>query len=539
MEKLNEFFRNFGQKAGGFWQSQSPVKRLGFMGVLVLLLGGAASLFFIKDPEQMDYLYPNLDSQDNNEIVAELRKQRMTNFVMDEKGIKVPADQVVPLRLKLAEEGLPTRGLIGWEKFDAQDFTRTEFEQNVNKLRAIQGELARTIQSIDGIVSARVAIVLPKKSLFQDDAQEPTASIFIKHIRGKEPNPRQVKAITHMVSRSVEGLSPDNVTIVTQEGKMLTKIESDDPTSKLTQEMLTYRRSLEAEFAAKIKALVGRVVGQDRVDAKVDVEVDFTQEEQSISDIDPDKVVVLSSNTTNQEMAGNGLNPTGIPGAKSNVPGEQEDLAINSNSTKSKRASERINYEVSKTSRHKVLPVGNIRRISAGVIVDGAQIYPADGSMPEFLARSPEEMKKIEELVKSAIGYKDNRDEVKVHNMMFELAPTQIEAIKEKKQENRRYISTLVVSTVIALALVFFFAFIVRPYFRWLSHDPERKQKEEVVEEFKPDLEMGSIQNVQVKEDVPFEKLTPQEQILYLAKHEPARTTEALRILLNPHQAPH
>jgi flagellar M-ring protein FliF len=185
------------------------------------------------------------------------------------------------------------------------------------------------------------------------------------------------------------------------------------------------------------------------------------------------------------------------------------------------------------------MPVGTIRRISAAVIVDGSQVYPADGSLPEFVARTPEEMKKIEDLVKSAIGYKEGRDEVKVHNMMFELAPTQVEAIKEKKQENRKYISTLVVSSVIALALVFFFAFIVRPYFRWLSYDPERKQKEEVVEEFKPDLEMGSIQNVQVKEDVPFEKLTPQEQILYLAKHEPARTTEALRILLNPHQSAH
>lgn len=539
MEKLNEFFRNMSEKIGGFWGSLTPVKRIGLIAVITVVFGALLSLLFIKDAKEMAYLYPNLSEQDNNEIVAELRKQRVTNFIMDDKGIQVPADQVIPLRLKLAEEGMPTRGMIGWEKFDDQDFTRTEFEQNINKLRAIQGELARTISSLDGITSARVHIVIPKKSLFQEDDQEPTAAIYIKHTRGKEPNARQVKAIAHLVSRSVEGLNPEKVTIINQEGKMLTKVESDDPTTKMTQEMLTYRRTVEAELGAKIKSLVGRVVGQDRVDAKVDVEVDFTQEEQNISDIDPDRVVVLSSNTTNQEMAGSGLNPTGVPGAKSNVPGEQEELAVNSNSTKTKRASERVNYEISKTNRHKILPVGSIKRISAAVIVDGSQIYPADGSMPEFIPRSAEEMKKIEDLVRSAIGFKDNRDEVKVHNMMFELAPTQVEAIKEKKQENRRYISTLVVSCVIALALVFFFAFIVRPYFRWLSHDPERKQKEEIVEEFKPDLEMGSIQNVQVKEDVPFEKLTPQEQILYLAKHEPARTTEALRILLNPHQTPH
>ncbi|MFY7928606.1 MAG: flagellar basal-body MS-ring/collar protein FliF [Oligoflexus sp.] len=539
MEKINEFFRNFAQNIGSFWQKLTPIKRIALIAVVALVFAGFLTLILAKDDTELAYLYPNLSEADNNEIVTELRKQRIGNFIMDDKGIKVPADQVIPLRLRLAEEGLPTRGMIGWEKFDDEDFTRTEFEQNINKLRAIQGEMARTISSIEGITSARVHIVMPKKALFQEDEQEPTAAIYIKHQTGKEPNARQVKAITHLVSRSVEGLNPEKVTIINHEGKMLTKVESDDPTSKLTAEMLTYRRTVEAELGSKIKSLVGRIVGQERVDAKVDVDVDFTREEQSISDIDPDKVVVLSSNTTNQEMAGNGLNPTGIPGAKSNVPGEQEELTVNSNSTKSKRASERVNYEVAKTNRHKIMPVGTIRRISAAVIVDGSQVYPADGSLPEFVARTPEEMKKIEDLVKSAIGYKEGRDEVKVHNMMFELAPTQVEAIKEKKQENRKYISTLVVSSVIALALVFFFAFIVRPYFRWLSYDPERKQKEEVVEEIKPDLEMGSIQNVQVKEDVPFEKLTPQEQILYLANHEPARTTEALRILLNPHQSAH
>jgi len=539
MEKMNGFFRNLSQQVGDFWQSLNGPKKIAAMAALALLLGGFVSLFFLGERREMAYLYPNLSETDNNEIASELRKQRVTDYFIDDKGIKVPAEMVMPLRLKLAEEGLPTRGMIGWEKFDDQDFTRTEFEQNINRLRAIQGELARTISSIEGITSARVHIVMPKKALFQEDEQEPTAAIYIKTQRGKEPNPKQIRGITHLVSRSVEGMKPEKVTIIDQEGRMLTTIESDDPTTKLTQEMTAYRRVIEGEMTGKIKTLVGRIVGQDRVDAKVDVDVDFTREEQTINDIDPDKVVVISSNVNNQEMAGNGLNPTGIPGAKSNVPGEQEDLVVNSNSTKSKRASERVNYEVSKTKRHKVLPVGNIKRISAAVIVDGTQIYPSDGTAPEFQARTPEEMRKIEDLVRSAIGFKDGRDEVKVHNLMFELAATQVEAIKEKKQESRKYISTLVVSSLIALALVFFFAFIVRPYFRWLSYDPERKRKEEIVEEFKPDLEMGSIQNVQVKEDVPFEKLSPQEQILYLAKHEPARTTEALRILLNPHQSAH
>ena len=154
--------------------------------------------------------------------------------------------------------------MIGWEKFDDKDFTRTEFEQNINKMRAIQGELARTISSIDGISSARVHIVTPKKALFQEDEQKPTAAIYIKTIQNIQLSPKQIKGITHLVSRSVEGLNPDQITIIDQEGKMLTKIESDDATSKMTQEMTAYRRNVEAEMMSKIKSLVGRIVGQLR-----------------------------------------------------------------------------------------------------------------------------------------------------------------------------------------------------------------------------------------------------------------------------------
>lgn len=539
MDKISEIFKRFFEQGRSFWSSLNTPKRVGVVAAIFALIGAASMTVLSQKSTSMAYLYKDLSDNDIKEIITALKAQRVHEFIVDDRGIKVPANDVFNLRLRLAEEGIPSKGHIGWEKFDTQDFTRTEFEQNINKLRAIQGELARTISAIEGISSARVHIVMPKKALFKEDEQEPTAAIYLKTFRGARITDKQIRGITHLVSRSVEGLRAEKVTIIDQNGKMLTEPEIDDPTTKMTKEMLSYKKTLETDLSRRVESLVGRIVGPERVEAKIDVEVDFTQEEQRISDIDPDKVVVLASNTTNQEMSGNGLNPTGIPGAKSNVPGEQEEIVNASNSSKSSRNSERLNYEIAKTNSIRILPVGNIKRISAAVIVDGTQPYPADGSTPNFEPRSEEEMKKIEELVQSAIGFKDGRDEVKVHNMLFELGPTQVQAINEKKQENRKYISTLATSTVIALALVFFFAFVVRPYFRWLSYDPERKKKESVVEEFKPDLEMGGIQNVQVKEDVPFEKLSPQEQILYLAKHEPVRTTEAIRILLNPHQANH
>ena len=143
-------------------------------------------------------------------------------------------------------------------------------------------------------------------------------------------------------------------------------------------------------------------------------------------------------------------------------------------------------------------------------------------------------MKKIEELVKRSVGFKEGRDSIVVHNMMFQLDPIQMQEISTKKEEDRQYVSTLAVSAAVALAIALFFAFIVRPYFRWLSYDPERKADKSNIEEYKPDLDVTEIQNIKIQEDIPFEKLSPQDQVLYLAKHEPKRTTEALRMLLNP-----
>jgi len=540
LDKLKEFIAKLRTQGLTFWSSQSMGKKIGVVAIPLVIISLASALLFQSRPSKREYLYHGLPQSDISEISAELNKMSITDYLIDNNGILVPPEQVIPLRLKLAEEGLPSHGQIGWEKFDQQDFTRTEFEQRIHRIRAIQGEISRTINSIDGVHSSRVHVTQPKQSLFVQEQKEPTASIFIRMRRGHRLDKKKINGIVHLISRSVEGLDPEKVTIIDQEGQMLTQIQTEDPTARRTQDMLSYKRSREKELEERVRIIVARIVGPERVEVKIDVDVDFTQVEETRSEIDPDQVVVLSSNTTDQSMDGNGLNPTGIPGAKSNVPGEQQELNITGSRTRSKRSSERINYEITKTNRKTLMAVGDVKKISAAVIVDGTQPYPTDGTKPVFEPRSEEVMKQIEAVVKMAIGYRNDakrQDSVHVSNILFELAPYQIEAIKDKKEENRNYIATLAISGGIALALVLFFAFVVRPYFRWLSYDPERKAREAHVEEFKPDLELGGIQNVQVKEDVPFEKLTPQEQILFLAKNEPARTTEAIRMLLNPHSS--
>ncbi len=537
MNNFMEFLKKFGNQIKTFWTSLSLTRKITFAGILALIAAGMASIFFLRSDNPYEYIFTDTSSEDTQMIMNEFKRLNVSDYEVDSKGIKVPSNRAAQLRMQLAQEGLPNHGIVGWEKFDTQDFTRTEFEQNIHKIRAIQGEISRTIMSIEGISSARVHIVNPKQSLFVEEQKEPTAAIYIKTKRNMRLNDRQIKGIQHLVCRSVEGLKPNNVTIIDNEGQMLTKIEAEDFASKMTKEMQIYKQSVEKDLETKIRGLVGRVTGAERVEAKVDVTVDFTQEEQTISEVDPEKVAVVSKNTQGASMEGSGLNPTGIPGSKSNVPGEQEQVAATSSKAQNKQESELINYDVSKTVAKKTMPVGTVKRISAAVLIDGKQEFPVDGSKPTFEPRSAEEMKQIEEIVRKAIGFQQGRDDVTVTNMMFQMDPTQAQAINEVKKENREYISTLALSGAVAFALVLFFMFVVRPYFRWLSYDPERRAEQTLAEEYRPELDMGSGNSIQVKEDVPFEKLSPREQIMYLAKNEPKRTTEALRMLLNPHQS--
>ena len=537
MENLRAIFNKFFANLSEQWVKASTLKKGLAVALLLSVLGGIASLLLMKEADPYEYVFVDLPAEDVQSITTFFKRSNVVDYIADSKGIKVPSKDVMSLRIKLAQEGLPAHGIVGWEKFDSQEFTRTDFEQRINKQRAIQGELSRTIMMIDGITNAKVHIVSPKQSLFLEDKMEATAAVYIKTRRGADLDKKAIRGIVTLVSRSVEGLKPNNVSLIDGEGKMLTEIESEDPSSKMTKEMMTYKRQIEKQYEENIRGIVGRVVGGDRVEVKVDAIVDFTQESQTISDVDPDRVVAVSRETQGFSLSGSGLNPTGIPGSKSNVPGEQEQTSAAQSSTQNKKDSEIVNFEIAKKVSQKTMPVGRIQRLSAAVLVDGKQEYPSDGTRPSFDPRSEAEIKQIEELVRSAIGFDDKRsDIVTVRNMMFQLDPVQMESIREDKKETREYISTIAISAAIALALVLFFTFIVRPYFRWLAYDPTRKHEQQLIEDFRPDLELGTLQNVQIKEDVPFEKLSPQEQVQYLAKNEPKRTTEAIRLLLNPHQ---
>ena len=223
MEKSGNFFSRLVEQLKKFWGDISTIQKAATVGVVLLVVAGLITIVIQQGETGMAYLYENIEQADLQLFSQELKNQQFTDFIIDDKGIKVPVTQVMPLRLKLAQEGLPAHGNIGWEKFDTQDFTKTEFEQNVNKLRATQGELERTIKSINGIVGARVHIVMPEKSLFKEDEEEPTAAVYVKTFRNNSLTTRQIRGITHLVAKSVPGLRSEKIAIINQDGRMLTK----------------------------------------------------------------------------------------------------------------------------------------------------------------------------------------------------------------------------------------------------------------------------------------------------------------------------
>lgn len=536
MENLSEAFSKYLRQFSEFWGGLSLVKKSTMIAAVVLTLFGLGFVVYSGNSESHEYLFKDLSQDDVAKISQNLRASGFEDFIVDSKGIKVKSADTVRLRIQLAEAGLPNHGVIGWEKFDEESFTRTEFEQNIQRLRAIQGELQRTIMGIEGVKSARVHIVMPKQSLFIRDEKKPTASIYVKTAPGVVLNQKQITGIQHLVSFAVEGLEKNGVTIIDQEGNTLTEEEPNSFASKLTKELLTYKNEVEDKLERNIKSIVGKVVGHDRVEAQVDADVDFTQETQTISNVDPDDAGILAKSTTGQKGSGSGLNPTGIPGSKSNVPGEQEEISVSGPTMQNERESETINYELSKVVSEKTLPVGNIKRLTVSVLVDGKQAYLSPRDVPEFIPRTEEEMKQITQLIKNAVGFKDGRDSITVQNMMFQLDPLQKMEFEVTQQQNTEDWKNILWAISAALGVALFFFGLVRPYLRWLTYDPEKKQGQKLVEEFNADLELGQTQNIQVQEDVPFEKLSPEEQVFFLAKNEPKRTTEAIRIMLNPHQ---
>lgn len=448
----------------------------------LLILASVSGIIFVsKWASQPDFvvLYSDLQPTDSAAVVGRLKEMKVKYDVRD-GGTTVaitPPEMVHELRIQLAGEGVPKGGVVGYEIFDTTNFGMTTFVEKLKFNRALQGELERTITSLDGVTSARVHITQPEKSVFAKKGNAPTASVLLKLRPGAQLEKKQIKGISNLVAGSVEGLAVENVSIVDVYGNLLTVKDEGEDSLGLEATRLQYQREVEKGYVERIEQMLSRVIGPDKVIARVTAQMDFSLNERQEESYDPGGQVMRSERSI-QEGVGSSQRG-GIPGVISNVSEEPNLLAPQgANSEESTRKEEVKNYEVSRAVSKTVSTRGTIERLSVAVLVDGTYetlaVEPATDGTPTvnapriFKPLDADMMTRIEDVVRNAVGYDAARgDSLSVENIAFqEPANNFIDQMDNKEMHDTilRYVS----KAVPVVFLIFFFFVVVRPLVRFL-----------------------------------------------------------------------
>jgi flagellar M-ring protein FliF len=469
---MQKFFGHLITQFREFFKSLTPIKRMSLMasGVVVAIALAVLSGLLIGT----DYvpLFSNVPSDQLPLIVDQLQKKGISFRVSeDSKSVLVPQELLHSTQMSLMTEiGGAKVGQVGLEIFDKQDFGTTSYAQKINYQRALQGELIRSINTLDAVKQSKVILALPPKKTFLEEGGQPSASVVIEMNPGKSLTPEQVRGITFLVASAVENLDADRVTVVDSHGKMLSSKYSTD--SSLTGELLDLKRKVESNLSTRIETLISRVVGSGKVVARVDATLNPQSMVMTEEKVDAEGTALRSSQTEEEALDGSRNNPTGIPGARANLPGAEQNgtVGFNQNVRKELKTS---NFDVPKTVRNVKEAAGGVERLSVAVLVDGIKDMEkaSDGAMKEvWKPRSPEEMKKIEAIVKNAIGFNPNRgDAVTVENIAFQEEDfTQTEQLLNTL-ERKKLLHALLKWTLIGVSLALFFFMVVRPFVRWIT----------------------------------------------------------------------
>ncbi len=450
--------------------------------LLILAVGFVAGFVFLMNwagnPE-FHPLYTNLDANDAGTILNRLKEQKIP-YRLSANGstLLIPQEKIYEIRMELASEGLPHGGSIGFELFDNTKLGMTEFAQNVNYQRALQGELVRTINGFEEVDSCRVHIVMPEKSLFLKDEEPASASVVLKLRHGKWLTQQQVQGIVHLVSSSVSRMGPDNVTVVDSNGRLLTGSADPSGIATLSADQLDYQAQVERKLENRVLTMLEKALGANRAIVRVSCALNFKQHEMTEERFLPENQVVRSEQVFNETARDADPIPQGIPGIQSNLPESspaQNQTTEGENTTFAKQEST-VNYEIGKLTSRTLDPVGGIERVSVAVMVDGTyRSNPIENGEPQwiYVPRSAEELSKIENLVKSAINFvADRGDKVEVVNIPFEtnqMTPAEDGSMLETWLARLKNYKPYFKYAFLSLFLILTFMFVVQPLIRWLT----------------------------------------------------------------------
>ncbi|BCL75821.1 flagellar M-ring protein [Jeongeupia sp. HS-3] len=459
-------------------------RKLGLMIGAAVLIAAAVGVWLFSSTPNFRVLYTNIPDKDGGAIVQSLQQMNVP-YRLDAGGmISVPADKIYDTRLKLAGQGLPRAGNAGFEIMDNQKFGVSQFAEQVNYQRAVEGELARSIETISVVEKARVHLAMPKQTVFLRDQQKPSASVLLTLQAGRSLDSGQVAGVINLVSSSIPDLPSKNVTVVDQNGDLLSRPQ-DMSQPNLDARQLVYVQQIEKNYVGRIQAILASIVGKDNVRAEVTAQVDFSEVEQTSETFKPNSppnAAAIRSQQTAEQLGRNVTESVGgVPGALSNQPPGAavapitvplaSDVAASSsgNSNSSKNAT--TNYEVDKTIQHVKQPVGNVKRLSAAVVVN-YKLGRDKGGQATYVPFTAQEMTQLNDLVREAIGFnKDRGDSVNIVNAAFaDSQPLAEKPIQDKALDYARAnLTDLLKLGLIALAVLYLLLFVVRPLMRDLA----------------------------------------------------------------------
>lgn len=469
---MGKIFRSLLTQFRDFFRSLGPTKRLSIIAASVVFMAAGIMMALMVTGKEYVPLLTNIPNDQLSMIVQKLNEKNVPFQLRDDgKTVAVPKDLLHSTQMSLmAEMGSSKIGTVGLESFEKQDFGLNSYAQKINYQRALQGELTRAINTLTSVKQSKVILALPKQKTFLEEGGKASASVVVELHSGKVLGADQVRGIQYLVANAVEGMNAENVTVVDDRGKMLTR--TGDSSTSGSSEIMDLKKQIEGNLEERIEAMLSKVVGQAKVIARVDATLGNKIISSVEETVDPEKTAIRSQQTEEESLDGSRTNPAGVPGSRANVPGAEDAAQVGFKQDVRKELKS-INFDVPKTVRNIREMAGNLERVSVAVLVDGVQVKTTgeDGNeSSKWTARAPEELVKYETLVKNAIGFNQARgDSVKIENIEFIAEDFSESDRLLTSLERRKLLHALLKWALLGFSLAIFFFIVVKPFMQWIT----------------------------------------------------------------------
>jgi flagellar M-ring protein FliF len=553
---LNNFFRQIVTNFVDFFSSLDMVRRIGLIAIAAITTTLVAAIIMWAAKTQYQVLYTDLTNEDSSQIAQMLEDAKINYQITDEgKTIRVPEDQKEKWRLEIAKRGVNFSSTIGYEVFDKQSFGTTSFVQKINKQRALEGELIKTIKHLRGVDRARVHLSIPESSPFVSEQKPPSASVVLELAPGVLLTNSEIKGVQQLVSAAVERMRPEHVVIINSRGKKLSENIGDAMTAE-TANRMALESKLNQKYEKQIEEILSRVVGEGKVIAKVAAKMDFTQKVETQTQYDGENTAVISEVNNQQKLQGSRPSPQGIPGARSNLPGERPQPGIPETRNDVDKSLVTRNYGVPSKVTRSTKPTADVVNLSVAVMLDGKRVPLLDENgvqkvseegipLTKYEPWTSAEIENFRQIVASTLGINAARgDQLTIKNMEFaEEDLAAVEAMLERR-ENREIIKNLTKYLMIGIIITLFFFVVVRPFIQWVTENTV-----ETIDDFLPKT-IEELEKIQAGQKLPGledalptieEKINPEkiegnllkEKIINLIEQNPTKAAQIMHEMIH------